>query len=109
MVLKERRMFIRYPCDFEVSCKILQGDVECTAQACDISAEGLGLKVAKKIEKGNDLEIWIHFKEDIPPIHTFGKIIWIKKSSDNYRAGIKFDSLHLLPLGVALKKRKPRI
>ena len=83
---------------------MLDKSIEFTAQTSDISAEGLGLKTQEKLTPGDNIEIWIHLKGDAAPLHTYGKIIWIKKIADKYRVGIKFDSLHLLPLGVALKR-----
>ncbi len=101
---EERRVFVRYPCNFKVSGIVLNKDIEFAAQTFNISAEGLGLKTQEKLIPGDNIEIWIHLKGDAAPLHTYGKIMWIRKIVDEYKVGVKFDSLHLLPLGVALEK-----
>lgn len=101
---KNRRVFVRYACNFLISIFDKTANKEEDVQAQDISAEGIGVVSDKSFKEGDDVEIWIHLPKDSSPIHTHGTIVWSKKQAGYWRAGLKLDTYDLLPLGVGLEK-----
>jgi len=101
---RERRVFTRYQCDFLVSIRNERKNQEFDANAHNISAQGVGLVCPLNLEKGEELEIWIHLPQ-ASPFHNYGKVIWCKKEKNElWYAGVKFDETKLFDLGVAFEK-----
>ena len=101
---REKRVFVRFPCNFLVSLQNPQLQKEADVHSKDISAQGIGLVGFEPFQVGEDLELWVHLPGDSSPIHTYGKVMWVKEEGKMWRSGVKFDALHLLPIGVALDK-----
>jgi len=91
----KRRQFHRIRCDVGISIKIMSASLKTYAQCTDISLGGIGIKILSyafaKLSPQDKLEIWIHLKDGLKPIHRWGKLIWFKQTDTTlYRGGIRF-------------------
>ena len=99
----KRRQFHRIRCDVNISIKDISSSLETYAQCTDISLGGIGIKILSyaklKLFPQDKLEIWIHLKDGLKPIHRWGKLMWFKQvDASLYRGGIRFLSSQYMPL-----------
>jgi PilZ domain len=89
----ENREFQRIQCQLEVSIKELHSQKEIRGESADISRGGIRINMGKKLYIGEKLELWVHLKDSLKPIHRFGKVSWLKEIDPSlYICGISFES-----------------
>lgn len=86
--MEERRKYMRLSINYKVNYSRLSENGEMIdegeAQTEDISKSGVRLKISKFIDEGVILNLKIYNTFHEKPIDCSGRIVWMKKMTDNY-------------------------
>jgi len=94
---KERRTFERAPLKLSLRYSDLRSSKEGLAQTHDISAQGIGLLIDRKLLPCTQLEIWLKLAEKDDPLYIKGQVIWSNRVGRNkYIAGISLEEAELM-------------
>lgn len=102
--MEDRRIFQRFIVSLPVKFLDLSAGKEGVAQACDISAKGIGLISNEELKPRSALEIWLQILGNGKPLYTRGVVVWSKQEAPNkYRLGINLEKADLIGLSRALR------
>lgn len=94
---KERRMFERMPSRLSLRYSDLHSNKDGLAETHDISAQGIGLLISKKLLPHTPLEIWLQLPEKDEPLYIKGEVIWSNRiGKNNYIVGISLEKAELM-------------
>ncbi len=86
--MKERRKYMRLKINYKVNYSRFSENGEMIyegeAQTEDVSKSGVRLKISKFINEGVILNLKIYNTFYEKPIDCSGRIVWMKKMTDNY-------------------------
>jgi hypothetical protein len=103
MDLKDRRIFERF--DLELPLSYSQD--ECVGESCvnthDISAEGMGITSENELAPGEVLEVYLKVPITNKEMPVHGKVIWSKRSGNNFRVGLSLDQVELMEFSAILR------
>jgi hypothetical protein len=94
-IIKEKRLFRRYPCNLGGDFKSSEDEGEIRVK--DISALGAGLIITKPLKVDAPLKLKIFTKKQFPIICT-GKVRWCREKGSSWHIGVAFDEPLFLPL-----------
>jgi len=99
MYQDDRRIFDRFEVDFNAKIQDMKGQEASYAECCDVSAGGLGLVTAKRLQPNKHMEIWLGIPDGKEPFHGLGKVVWSKQvQEDKWRSGFEFQNVDFMGL-----------
>jgi len=97
--VNDRRVFERFNVNFPARFIDLRQNQEGQAEACDISAKGIGLLVRQEVKPTTTLEIWLNLPDKGDPFYTRGRVVWASQIEPQvWRTGINLDKAELMGL-----------
>lgn len=102
---EDRRIFQRFP--VSLSLRFLDRSLNKwgLAQACDISAKGVGLAIERELPIRTPLEVWLEIPNRGESYYTTGKVAWIEPLELNkYRAGVSLERLDFIGIAQILRE-----
>ncbi|MFA5092511.1 MAG: PilZ domain-containing protein [Candidatus Omnitrophota bacterium] len=101
--MNDHRVFERFQKQFSARFIGLDGR-ERQAQTFDVSAKGLGLSTADKLESNTPLEIWLDVPHSTDPLYTRGQVVWTKLAGAmGYRSGVELERADLMGISRLLR------
>ena len=95
--MDDRRIFQRIPAQFPLNFLDLSSGREGQAEACDISAKGVGMVTSEALAPRTPLEMWLKLSEKSEPLYVRGEVIWFSQTEPaKYRAGVQLERAHLM-------------
>lgn len=89
-------LFVRYCPQFSLRHK--------TAQACDISAQGVGIVSSESIPVGRKVDIWIKMPTNNKEVPAKAKVAWFKRGRDNqFRIGLDLQEPNLMGIAIVMR------
>ncbi|MDD5449261.1 MAG: PilZ domain-containing protein [Candidatus Omnitrophica bacterium] len=102
--MNERRKFLRFTTDVGMEYRTYQ-DRQITGLSFikNISREGIGFFISRKLEKGALLDVKFALPGDTRPIYLTGEVVWISESAEKkdfeYDVGVRFFKIDTLDRG----------
>ena len=91
----DSRVFARLLCRVKISIHNLSRDFEDQTRCVNVSGGGVCIESKKMFFPGEDLRLWIHCGDNLPPIQRYGTVVWCKKMFGSmFKIGVKFKSQH---------------
>lgn len=107
--MEDRRVFERIDIKFPVRFLDPSSGREGSADATDISANGIGLIVNERLPAMTSLEMWLGIPDQHEPLYTRGEVIWSESQpgTGEHRVGVRLEKAELMGLAriLWLKKR----
>jgi hypothetical protein len=97
--MDDRRVFERVPAHFPLRFLNLYSGKEIKAEACDISAKGVGLIASEAVEPHTPLELWLKISETSEPLYVRGEVVWssqVEEDKDKFKSGVQLERAHLM-------------
>lgn len=101
--MSDHRIFERFKKEFSARFIGLDGK-ERQSQTFDISAKGLGLFTADKVEPHTPLEIWLNVPNSTDPLYTRGQVVWSNpEGTSGYRLGVELERANFMGMSRLLR------
>ena len=95
----DRRVFERFNVNFPTRFIDLRQNQEGQAEACDVSAKGIGLLMRQEVKPSTSLEIWLDLPDKGGPLYTRGKVVWASQIEPQlWRTGVSLEKAELMGL-----------
>ena len=99
--MTERRRFLRFTTDVGMEYRLCQEkQIMGSSSIKNLSREGLGFSITRKLEKGALLDVKFLLPGDEKPVYLTGEIVWIgedaEKKDFEYAVGVKFFKIDTL-------------
>jgi len=102
--MKDRRVFQRFNVKFPAKILDLINGNEMAAEACDISAKGIGLSLKEDLPANTPLEAWLEIPDKVEPFYARGIAIWSRQDGESgYRIGVDLERADLMGLSRILR------
>jgi hypothetical protein len=105
--MDDRRVYTRFPVNFNLRFLNLWEGKEGQAVTYDISAKGLGITADQELPLHTAIEMWLKVPDRDEPVYTRGEVAWTRGDDlDKYTVGIDLERADLLSLTKAVKPKK---
>lgn len=94
--MEEKRKFFRSATNINTKCGVMSRlEPLISTYTENVSAGGLCLPIAKKVNERSVVELELNLPNDFIPIFAVGEIVWLKKDTkkDTFRAGVEFKAI----------------
>ncbi len=87
----EKRKFQRIALPLKLKYKVVgKNGARGEAKCADISGGGVGMRLKRCLEAGDNVELTFSIPNFNKPIVAMGKVVWITKMQDEFKAGLRF-------------------
>lgn len=102
--MEDRRIFQRFNVSFPVKLLDLTNGKEMLAEACDVSAKGIGLTLQEDLPANTPLEAWLQVPDKGEPLYARGLTVWSRQDpGSGYRIGMDLERADLMGLSRILR------
>lgn len=94
--MEEKRKFFRSATNIDTKCGVISRlEPLISTYTENVSAGGLCLPLARKVNERSVVELELNLPNDFIPIFAVGEIAWLKKDAkrDIFKAGIEFKAI----------------
>lgn len=93
----DRRVFERFDVSFPARFIDSRQNQEGKAEACDVSAKGIGLLFNQEVKPSSSLEIWLDLPDKGGPLYTRGRVVWaVQVKPQIWRTGVSLERAELM-------------
>ena len=103
-LIKDKRLFERIAVRLPLRFLDFGANKVGRAEACDLSANGLGLISNEPLALNTSLGVWLEIPDQGDPFYAQGSVVWSNAiAEDKHRIGVRLENPQLMGLGRVLR------